>query len=186
MDDNLSQVFAFFDALRANFWQQPQKENLAALATNLILGVGSSVLFSLTFGTPRLHSTLKLWSETLTRLQWAITSYYIYLTITNKDNAVFVIAFGALSFTLVMFSAWFTRTITTDIHKSHECTFTSVSCPVTDRRHCAFPKPIILDRNQCNNPIRWWQFIRILLPNFGIALASLATALFTALYFTRK
>lgn len=185
MDELLSQIPVAVEFIRTHFWQQPQKENLAALATNIILGGAASVLFSLTYGTPRLHSTIKLWSETLTRLQWAATSYYIYLMITNKDNAQFVVVFGAISFGLMVFSAWFTKGIVTDIDKKHICTFDSIQCPVTDRRNCSFPKPIIIDRNQCLTEITWWHFGKILFPNIVIAGLNTGLGLFTALYFQR-
>lgn len=159
-----------------------QRENLAVLASNVILGTSASVLFALLFGTPRLHSTIKLWSETLTRLQWAITSYYIYLMVTYKDQSQFISVFWALSFAFVVFSGWFTRKITTEIQDLHNCDFTFEECPVKDRKQCKFPKAVV-NSHDCLLPMSRGQFIRLLLPNFVCALLSLSVAIYTAILF---
>lgn len=166
------------------YLKQPSiQENLVVLSTNVILSAFTSVLFSTVFGTPRLHSTIKMWSESLTRVHFAVFSFYAYLVVTYNDTR-FIFMFLAMALLLVGLSGFFTKKINSNIEILHKCTFTKTACVLQTRKDCKV-KETIIDPHSCLTYQSYWTAFKIISANFLLALAGIGIALFTCFLFSK-
>lgn len=177
-----SDIINIFKNLKNLFWNDFTKDNLLVLFSNTFLSITASILFSTVFGTPRLHSTIKTWSETLTRVHFAFFTYYAYLFITY-NNAREVLLFLSIGFVLLALSGHFTRRINTNL-RFHTCTFTKKYCESHEKKTCSL-KELIVDPNQCETPVEYIEAFNVIRSNIFISLIGLLTALISCFYFTK-
>lgn len=163
--------------------QQSIQDNLIVLSTNVILSVFTSILFSTVFGTPRLHSTIKMCSEILTRVHFAIFSFYAYLVVTY-DDARFIFMFLAIALLLVGLSGFFTKKINSDIETLHKCTFTVVPCTLQKRKDCKV-KETVVNQYTCLTYQSYWTAFKIISPNILLAFTGVGIAILTCFLFSK-
>ncbi len=165
------------------------KENLLVLFCAMLLSGSQSIAFSMLLHVPKVHTTIKLFTESVTKLFAGFITYFAYLLIRyqNENTVVdirLIFFFLLTTIFLGFIAAYRARTIVTDIESLHDCEFKKLKCLKHETRDCSHPE--ILDPEtqfRCVEEMRYGKAAIIVMPSTFFFLISFLAALVSSFLF---